>query len=292
LILLKHVKKKNGLLNLEKVLLAMQQYVERENYIYLGQLEIQYKYQRRGLGTALVKSIISEINLPIQLICSSNLEGFYSRLGFETIVIDGTGLRMQRAGTRPTLGIEDLDKVQLPENYVLSILKGEEKWVAQRFLVKQWWTVSAYFKRISLIFLLISVFCFFVINYNFWIQVYFLFGIGILPFLIGCLPHYYLSLNSPGKPLISVYLSWRVDYAEIYVFSNTNVTREQDIKAALIQHVAKVVDVPVYLVCDRRHSDFYTGIGFTPIAKRKLPFLMRILSKSSGIAMCYPAVCE
>jgi hypothetical protein len=81
-----------------------------------------------------------------------------------------------------------------------------------------------------------------------------------------------------------------MDSAELYVFSKGRISSEQNIKADLIQHVAKVVDVPVYLVCDRQHSDFYTGIGFTPIAKRKLPFLMRILGKSSGIAMRYPAV--
>jgi Acetyltransferase (GNAT) domain len=283
-------KKEKWFVEFRKSIIGYATICRKREYVYLGQLEIHYKYQRRGLGTALVKSMISEINLPIQLICSSNLEGFYSRLGFETIVRDGTGLRMQRAGTKSTLGIDDLDKVQLPENYVVSILKGEEKWVAQRFLMKQWWIGSVYVKRISLILLLIGFFCFFMIRSNFWIQVSFLFGLGISPFLIDYLPHYCLTINSKFENLMSVYLSWRVDSAEIYVFFNTNMSREQDVKTALIQHVAKVVDVPVYLICDRQHSDFYAGIGFTPIAKRKLPFLMRLLGKSSGIAMRYPSV--
>jgi hypothetical protein len=74
---------------------------------------------------------------------------------------------MQRAGTRSPLGVDALDKVQLPEKYTVNLLKGEEKWVAQWFLIKQWWIGSAYVKRISLILLLIGFFCFFVVKPNF-----------------------------------------------------------------------------------------------------------------------------
>jgi N-acetylglutamate synthase-like GNAT family acetyltransferase len=115
-----------------------------------------------------------------------------------------------------------------------------------------------------------------------------LLGLGISPFLIDYPPHYCLIVNSRGKPLFSVYLSWRVDFAEIHVFFNNNVPREQHIKAALIQHVAKVVDVPVYLVCDKRHSDFYVRMGFKLIPKDKLPYTLKIMSQFLGVGMCYP----
>jgi GNAT superfamily N-acetyltransferase len=284
----KTCKKEKWFVEFRKNIIGYATIVRKKDYVYLSQLEIHYKHQRRGLGTALVKSIISEIDRPIQLICSSNLELFYSRLGFETVVRDGTGLRMQCAGTRSTLGVDDLDKVQVPANYTVNLLKGEEKWVAQWFLIKQWWIGSTYVKRISLILLLIGFFCFFVVKSNFWIQVSFFFGLGISPFLIDYLPHYCLTINSQDENLISVYLSWRVDSAEIYVFFNTNVSREQDVKVALIQHVAKVVDVPVYLVCDRQYCDFYVQMGFQPVAKHRLPFILKVTSRASGVGMCYP----
>jgi hypothetical protein len=49
-----------------------------------------------------------------------------------------------------------------------------------------------------------------------------------------------------------------------FVFhGGANVNREQDIKAALIQHVARVVDMTVYLACDRQCCDFYVQMGFS-----------------------------
>jgi GNAT superfamily N-acetyltransferase len=277
------------------------------NFVSLSRLEIQDNHQRRGLGTALIKSVISEINQPIYLICGSDLETFYRRLGFVAIIREGTALRMKRAATGSTLGLDDLDKVNLPHGHTVEILRGKAKRQAQLLLLKHWWIESLYLKVISLVWLLFGVWgCFVLLPHFQWgewnnidlpsifvrIQFLCLFCLVVLLRFSKFLPNHYLTVRSNGKILMSAYLGWGIYSAELYIVCKGRMPKEQDIKAALIQLVAKVVDVPVYLVCDRQHSDFYAGMGFTPIAKRKLPFFMRILGKSSGIAMRYPAVCE
>jgi GNAT superfamily N-acetyltransferase len=275
------------------------------NFVSLNRLEIQDNHQQRGLGTALMKSVISEANQPIYLICGSDLETFYRRLGFVTIIREGTALRMKRAATDSTLGLDDLDKVKLSEGHIVKLLRGKSKRQAQLFLLKHWWIESFYLKFISLVWLLFGVWgCFVLLPHFQWgewnnidlpsifirIQFLFLFCFVVLLRFSKFLPNHYLTVRSNGKTLMSAHLGWGIYSAELYVVCKGSIFEEKGIKAALIQHVAKVVDVPVYLVCDRQHSDFYTGIGFAPIAKRKLPFLMRMLGKSSGIAMRYPAV--
>ena len=275
------------------------------NFVSLNRLEIQDNHQRRGLGTALMKSVISETSQPIYLICGSDLETFYRRLGFVAIIREGTALGMKRAATDSTLGLDDLDKVKLSEGHIVKILRGKPKRQAQLFLLKHWWIESFYLKVISLVWLLFGVLgCFILLPHFQWgewnnidlpsifirIQSLFFFFFVVLLRFSKFLPNHCLIVRSNGETLMSVHLAWGIYSAELYVVCKGSIFEEQGIKAALIQHVVKVVNVPAYLVCDRQHSDFYTGIGFTPIAKRKLPFLMRILGKSSGIAMRYPVV--
>lgn len=279
---------------------------EMKNYVTCRKLEVQTNHQQNGLGTALVKCVISEVDRSIYLLlCKSDLEIFFHRLGFVTVERNRMGLGMKRSVSGSCLGLDDLEKVQLPEGLKVESLKGSSKWKSQCLLLKQHWIDSLYLKVISLVLLLFGILIFYVIS-DFTgeglnnldllfifvrIQALLLCFVFIILRFCNFLPNHCLKIYSNRKTLISAYIFWRIDSAELYIFGKYT-PKEQGIKAALIQHVAKVVDVPVYLVCDRQHSDFYTGIGFAPIAKRKLPFLMRILGKSSGIAMRYPAVCE
>jgi N-acetylglutamate synthase-like GNAT family acetyltransferase len=277
-----------------------------KNYVTLRKLDVKTNHQRKGLGTALVKCVISEADQPIQLLlCKSHLEIFFHRRGFVTVRNNRSGLEMKRSVSGSHFGLDDLEKVRLPEGYKVEVLKGKSKLKSQVFLLKQCWIDSLYLKVISLGWLLFGLWVFSVISdfkgeelndmdslFIFVrIQALFLFFVFIIFRFCNFLQNHCLKIYSNRKTLIFAYLFWSIDSAELYVFGKC-MPKEQDIKAALIQHVAKVVDVPVYLVCDRQHSDFYTEMGFTPIAKRKLPFLMRILGKSSGIAMRYPVVCE
>jgi hypothetical protein len=274
------------------------------NYVTFRKLEIQTNHQRKGLGTTLVKCVISEVDRPIHLLlCNSDLETFFRRLGFVTVERNRMGLGMKRSVSGSRLGLDDLEKVPLTEGLKVESLKGSSKWKSQFLLLKQYWIDSLCLKVISLVLLLFGLLIFSVISgftgeglnnldliFIFVrIKALFLFFVFMILRFCNFLPNHCLKIYSDRKTLISAYLFWSIDSAKLYVFSKC-MPKEQDIKAALIQHVAKVVDVPVYLVCDRQHSDFYIGIGFAPIAKRKLPFLMRILGKNSGIAMRYPAV--
>jgi N-acetylglutamate synthase-like GNAT family acetyltransferase len=56
-----------------------------KNYVSLNKLEVDANHQRRGLGTELLKCVISETAQPIYLVCAPDLEIFYRRLGFTTI---------------------------------------------------------------------------------------------------------------------------------------------------------------------------------------------------------------
>jgi GNAT superfamily N-acetyltransferase len=281
--------------------------LKMKNYVTFRKLEIQTKHQRKGLGTALVKCVISEVDRPIRLIlCNSDLETFFRRLGFVTVEKNRMSLGMKRSVLGSRLGLDDLENVHLSEGFKVEILKGIYKWKSQFLLLKQCWIDSLYLKVIALVWLMFGLWIFSVlpgfkgeglndldlIFIFVRIQALLLFFVFIILRFCNFLPNHCLKIYFNRKTLISAYLCWSIDSAELYVFGKKCTSKEQGIKAALIQHVAKVVDVPVYLVCDRQHSDFYIGIGFTPIAKRKLPFLMRILGKSSGIAMRYPFLCE
>jgi N-acetylglutamate synthase-like GNAT family acetyltransferase len=274
-----------------------------KNYTFLSKIEVQANHQRRGLGTALVKSVIKDVNQPIYLVCTPDLEMFYCRLGFTAVIRAGIGSRMKRSPTGFTLGLEDLDKMQLPDGYTASLLEGREKWKAQAFLLGQWWIESSYMKGISLIFLLFGLLNAFILMPSFqgeewnnldsiftfiWMQVSFWAFLLVMFYFSDFPSHPFLTIRSQRKILISAYIWWGIDSAKLYLFCGNHTGEVKDLVITLIQHVAKVVDVPVYLVCDRQHCDFYVQMGFQPVAKHKLPFILKVTSRASGVGMCYP----
>jgi GNAT superfamily N-acetyltransferase len=100
-----------------------------KNYVILRTLGVRGNHQRRGLGTALIKCVISEVDRPIHLLlCTSDLELFYRRLGFVTVENTRMGLRMQRSVSGSTLGLNDLGKVQLSERYTVELVQDKAKW--------------------------------------------------------------------------------------------------------------------------------------------------------------------
>jgi N-acetylglutamate synthase-like GNAT family acetyltransferase len=274
-----------------------------KNYVSLNTLKVEANHKRRGLGTALVKRVISEVDQPIYLVCTPDLETFYRRLGFVAVIRASMGLRMKRSATVSTMGLEDLDKMQLPEGYTVDVLQGRAKCKAQAFLLGQWWIGSFYLKGISLIFLLVGLLNAFILMPSFhgqewnnldslliliWMQVSFL-VFPLAMFSFSDFPaHPFLAIRSQRKTLISTYLWWGIDSAKLYLFCANHTGEVKDLVTALIQHVAKVVDVPVFLVCDRQYCDFYVQIGFQPVAKHKLPFILKVTSRASGVGMCYP----
>jgi hypothetical protein len=194
------------------------------------------------------------------------------------------------------------EKIKFPQGYKVELLQGNTKRKSQLFLLKDWWIDSFFLKIVFLVSLLFGAWLCFVLLPSFqweeWntldslsiyirIQALFLLYFIILLRFCDLLPHHYLTIRSKNKNLVSVYLCWRIDSAELYVFSKGLTPRDQAIKASLIQHVAKVVDAPVYLVCDRQHCDFYMQMGFQPVAKHKLPFILKVTSQASGVGMCY-----
>jgi N-acetylglutamate synthase-like GNAT family acetyltransferase len=273
-----------------------------KNYVTLRKLEVQTNHQRKGLATALVKCVISDADRPIQLLlCKSDLEIFFHRLGFLTVRNNRSGLEMKRSVSGSRLGIDDLEKVRFPEGYKVEILKGSSKWKAQFLLLKYFWINSIYFKTILFVLFMLGLWIYSVIIsfneeglndiellFNFIrIQAFLLFFVFMILRFCNFLPNHFLKIYANRKTLISAYLCWSIDSVELYVFGKCT-PKEQDIQAALIHHVAKVVDMPVYLVCNKRHSDFYVRMGFKPISKDKLPFTLKIMSQVSGVGMCYP----
>jgi GNAT superfamily N-acetyltransferase len=273
-----------------------------KNYVTLRKLEIQPKHQRKGLGTALVKYVVSEVDCPIYLLlCKSNLETFFRRLGFVTVENNRIGLGMRRSVSGSHLGLYDLEKIKLTKDFNVEILKGGSKWKSQILLLKQFWANSFYFKTILLILFLLEL-CIFSIRLGFngeglddigllfnfvRIQIFLLFFVFLILRFCNFLPNHYLKIYSNRKPLLSACLCWSIDSAELYIFGKCT-PKEQDIQVALIQHMVKVVDVPVYLICNKCHSDFYIRMGFKSLSKDKLPFTLKIMSQVSGVGMCYP----
>jgi N-acetylglutamate synthase-like GNAT family acetyltransferase len=273
-----------------------------KNYVTLRKLEIQAKHQRKGLGTALLKCVASQVDLPIYLLlCKSDLETFFHRLGFVTMENNRIGLGMRRSVSGSRLGLYDLEKIKLPEGFKVEILKGISKWKSQLSALKQFWVNSLYFKAILLILFLIGLLIFSVmlsfdeeglddigLLFDFVrIQAFLLFFVFMILRFYNFLPNHCLKIYANRKTLISACLCWSMDSAELYIFGKCTL-KKQDIQATLIHHVAKVVDVPVYLVCNKRHSDFYVRMGFKPISKDKLPFTLKIMSQFLGVGMCYP----
>jgi GNAT superfamily N-acetyltransferase len=70
--------------------IGMLQVRDRDDYIYLGDIQLDHKYRNQGIGTSLIKSVIRSaiaVNKPVRLrVLNGNpAKRLYLRLGFQVI---------------------------------------------------------------------------------------------------------------------------------------------------------------------------------------------------------------
>lgn len=84
-------------------------YEPREDHVYLANMALLPGFQRRGVGSALVRFVIAEAEaqgLPVrlQVLRSNPARNFYERLGFERVGETDTHWLMARARREPRAG--------------------------------------------------------------------------------------------------------------------------------------------------------------------------------------------
>ena len=69
----------------EYTVIACGQLRSKGNIKELSSLVVSSEYRKQGIGTYLVRHIIEQTDKKIYLSCGSNLESFYSQLGFKQV---------------------------------------------------------------------------------------------------------------------------------------------------------------------------------------------------------------
>ena len=85
----------------QKQLIGFIKLVTSENDIYLAEIQINRKYQRQGIGTNLIQSIIKQVQLQnktlwLKIVKGNPAENLYKRLGFIVFEESSTHKKMKQ----------------------------------------------------------------------------------------------------------------------------------------------------------------------------------------------------
>ncbi|QHG17525.1 GNAT family N-acetyltransferase [Nostoc sp. ATCC 53789] len=292
--------------------------LQRSNYTILSTLYITSQHRSRGVGSYLLWNCLKNIGQPAYLICVPQLQSFYARFGFVALLKEQVPKEM-RLSKIPCMGLlgkpipitnQPSANVSLPSGILIRPFQNFEEqfnfynsfWHRKQFRNSRLYVFSLIAFVSSSAFVLVSVIfgslraifgLTWLANFDF----YFL-GIQFLGITIAVWLYLELMIlmwfsvrwqewiiEQDGRAIGYIHFSQQAECSILYNLYVEPQEQLDNFSKLLLARLSRQIALPLYFNCPRPNRQFFTGLGFTPVNRNRLPFELKILQLTNQIPL-------
>ncbi|WP_375512615.1 GNAT family N-acetyltransferase [uncultured Nostoc sp.] len=291
--------------------------LQRSNYTILSTFFITSQHRSRGVGSYLLWSCLKNIGQPVYLICLPQLQSFYARFGFVALLKEQVPkeLRFSKISCMGLLG-KPIPITNQPSTNVLPsgiLIRPFQNFEEQFNFYTTFWHRKQFRNSRLYVFSLIafvSSSAFILLGVTFgslraifgltWLANFDFYFLGIQFLGITIAAWLYLELmilmwfsarwqewiiEQDGRAIGYIHFSQQAECSILYNLYVEPQEQLDNFSKLLLARLSRQIALPLYFNCPRQNRQFYTGLGFTPVNRNKLPFELKILQLTNQIPL-------